>query len=360
MFDVLIVDDQRTGLRILERLVRNTRPDANLHCFQDPTEALSWAKNCRCDLLITDLRMPTLSGSALIRWFRALPHCTDVPVMVVTVAEDKQSRHAALRAGATDFLTKPVDAIEFEARCGNLLRFREHHLLLSDRALWLEKRVRQAVTDIEQREQDTLLRLARVGELRDNHTGQHVRRIGQYAALLARELGQDDGFCQLIEYAAPLHDIGKIGIPDSILRKNGRLSDDEWAVMKTHPQLGYDLLADSPAPAMQLGATIALSHHERFDGSGYPNGVAGEDVPLAARIVTVVDIFDALMSERPYKPAWPLPQVLAHLQRSSGSMLDPDCLRAFLSVLDGAMDIHARLRDTLDGVDSPMSRDRLA
>jgi two-component system response regulator RpfG len=360
MFDVLIVDDQATGLRILERLVKNTRPDANLHCFQDPTAALSWAKSYRCDLLITDLRMPTLSGSSLIRWFRALPHCADVPVMVVTVAEDRQSRHAALRAGATDFLTKPVDAIEFEARCKNLLRFREHHLLLSDRALWLEKRVKQSVTEIEQREQDTMLRLARVGELRDNYTGQHVKRIGQYAALLARELAQDDEFCRLIEYAAPLHDIGKIGIPDAILRKSGSLTTEEWEVMKTHPRLGHDLLADSPAPAMQLGATIALNHHEKFDGSGYPAALSGDRIPLAARIVTVVDVFDALMSKRPYKPAWPLPQVLAHLQRLSGSTLDPDCLRAFLSVLDGAMAIHDALRDTPDGVDSCINRDRLA
>jgi two-component system response regulator RpfG len=360
MFDVLIVDDQAIGLRILQRLVRKTCPDANLHCFQDPTEALSWAKGGRCDLLITDLRMPTLSGSALIRWFRALPHCADVPVMVVTVAEDRQSRHAALRAGATDFLTKPLDAIEFDARCRNLLRFREHHLLLSDRALWLEKRVKQAVADIEQREQDALQRLARVGELRDNYTGRHVKRIGRYAALLARELGQDEEFCRLIEYAAPLHDIGKVGIPDAILRKHGRLSADEWEIMRTHPQLGHDLLADSPAPAMQLGATIAMSHHECFDGQGYPRGLQGDRIPLAARIVTVVDIFDALMSKRPYKPAWPLPQVLAHLQRLSGRTLDPECLRAFLSVLDGAMAIHEQLHDNPDGVDPRLNCDRMA
>jgi two-component system response regulator RpfG len=360
MFDIMLVDDQDTGLRILERLVRKTRPDANLHCFKDPTNALSWAKGHRCDLLITDLRMPTLSGASLIRWFRALRHCADVPVMVVTVADDRQSRHAALRAGATDFLTKPVDAIEFEARCKNLLRFREHHLLLTDRALWLEKRVKQSVTEIEQREQDTMLRLARVGELRDNYTGQHVRRIGQYAALLARELAQEEDFCHLIEYAAPLHDIGKIGIPDAILRKAGCLTDDEWEVMKTHSQLGHHLLADSPAPAMQLGAIIALHHHERFDGTGYPSGLSGEKIPLAARIVTVVDVFDALMSRRTYKPAWPLPQVLAHLQRLSGTTIDPECLRAFLSVLDGAMAIREKLPDTLDRVDSSINCDRHA
>jgi response regulator RpfG family c-di-GMP phosphodiesterase len=220
--------------------------------------------------------------------------------------------------------------------------------------------VKQSVTEIEQREQDTMLRLARVGELRDNYTGQHVKRIGQYAALLARELAQDDEFCRLIEYAAPLHDIGKIGIPDAILRKSGSLTTEEWEVMKTHPRLGHDLLADSPAPAMQLGATIALNHHEKFDGSGYPAALNGDRIPLAARIVTVVDVFDALMSKRPYKPAWPLPQVLAHLQRLSGSTLDPDCLRAFLSVLDGAMAIHDALRDTPDGVDSCINRDRLA
>jgi two-component system response regulator RpfG len=340
----------------LERLVEKTRQDANLHCFRDPIEALAWAKSGRCDLLITDLRMPTLSGSALIRWFRALPHCADVPVMVVTVAEDRQSRHVALRAGATDFLTKPVDAIEFEARCNNLLRFREAHLMLSDRAMWLEKRVKHAVAEIEQREQDTMLRLARLGELRDNCTGLHVKRIGQYAALVARELGQNDAFCRLIEHAAPLHDIGKIGIPDSILLKEGSLTEEEWTLMKTHPQLGHDLLADSGSPAMQLGATIALHHHERYDGTGYPAGLSGDQVPLAARIVTVVDTFDALMSRRPYKAAWPLPEVLSHLERLSGHALDPECLRAFFSVLDGAIAIYEQLHD--DTIDSCFVLDR--
>jgi len=360
MFDVVIVDDQATGLHVLKRLVKRTQPDANLHCFSDPTEALSWVKESGCDLLITDLRMPTLSGSALVRWFRALPRCADVPVMVVTIVEDRQSRHAALRAGATDFLTKPLDPIEFEARCRNLLKFRENHLLLSDRAQWLEKRVKQAVGEIESREQDTMLRLAKVGELRDNNTGRHVKRIGQYAALLARELGQDDEFCRLIEHAAPLHDIGKIGIPDSILLKDGDLTKEEWAIMKTHPQLGHDLLADSPAPTMQLGATIALCHHERFDGSGYPRGLRGEEIPIAARIVTVVDIFDALMTSRPYKPAWPLAEVLAHLQTLSGGILDPNCLRAFLSVLDGAIRIHERFGDSEEELGSASRQDRLA
>lgn len=348
MFDILIVDDQATGLRILQRLVKRSCPDANLHCFNDPTLALSWSKDNACDLLITDLLMPRLPGNALIRWFRTLPHCADVPVMVVTVAEDRQRRHAALRAGATDFLQKPLDAIEFDARVKNLLRYREHHLLLSDRALWLEKRVKQSVAEIERRELDGMLRLARAGELRENFKGRHVRRIGQYAALVARELGQDDDFCRLIAYAAPLHDIGKVGIPDSILLKQECLTEAEMEVMKRHTQFGHDLLIDSPSPAMRLAASIALHHHENFDGTGYPFGLEGKDIPLEARIVAVVDVFDALMSARPYKDSWPLPQVLDYLKNNSGKKLDPECLDAFFSVLDGALAIHDRLRDDID------------
>jgi response regulator RpfG family c-di-GMP phosphodiesterase len=348
MFDIVIVDDQATGLRILQRLVKRSCPDSNLHCFSDPTLALSWSKDNTCDLLITDLLMPQLPGNALIRWFRTLPHCADVPVMVVTVADDRQRRHAALRAGATDFLQKPLDAIEFEARCKNLLRYREHHLLLSDRALWLEKRVRQSVAEIERRELDGMLRLARAGELRENFKGRHVKRIGEYAALVARELGQDDDFCRLITYAAPLHDIGKVGIPDAILLKQGRLTDQEKDIMKCHPRFGHDLLVDSPSPAMRLAASIALHHHENFDGTGYPDGLRGHDIPLEARIVAVVDVFDALMSPRPYKTGWPLAKVLDHLKTISGSKLDPDCLDAFLSVLDSALVIHERLRDEMD------------
>ena len=348
MFDILIVDDQTTGLRILQRLVQKSCPDANLHCFSDPTLALTWSKNNDCDLLITDLLMPELSGTALIRWFRALPHCAETPIMVVTVAEDRQRRHAALRAGATDFLQKPLDAVEFEARCKNLLRYREHHLLLSDRALWLEKRVKQSVAEIEKRELDGMLRLARAGELRENFKGRHVKRIGEYAALVARELGEDDDFCRLITHAAPLHDIGKVGIPDSILLKQGPLTDTEKQVMKCHTRFGYDLLADSPSPAMRLAASIALHHHENFDGTGYPTGLKGSDIPLEARIVTVVDVFDALISARPYKASWPLSSVLDYLKTVSNSKLDQDCLDAFLSVLDGALAIHERLRDDLD------------
>jgi two-component system response regulator RpfG len=358
MFDILIVDDQATGLRVLRGLAQKSCPGSQLHCFSDPTLALTWAKNNSCDLLITDLFMPKISGSSLIRWFRAMPHNDDVPIMVVSVAEDRHRRHAALRAGATDFLQKPVDAIEFDARCKNLLRYREHHLLLSDRALWLEKRVKQSVAEIEQREVDAMLRLARVGGLRENLDGQHFKRIGECAALVSRELRQPEDFCRFVAYAAPLHDIGKVGIPESILMKKGPLTKEEWAVMMRHTQMGYDLLRDSPSPAMQLGAQIALSHHESFDGSGYPAGLKGDDIPLAARIVAVVDIFDALMSVRSYKPAWPLPSVLEALQKSSGKRLDPDCLHAFMSVLDGALALREQLGDGAEDDELPPGTQR--
>ena len=356
MFDVVIVDDQTTSLKIVQQLVIKTEPQARVQGFRDPTLALEYVKANGCDLLITDLRMPTMTGSELIRWFRSLPQGVDVPIVVVTVAEDRASRHAALGAGATDFLIKPLDHIEFQTRCRNLLRLREQHLLIKDRARWLERRVSHTVAEIERREQDTLLRLARVGESRDPCTGRHVQRIGQYCRLIACELGQDELFCKTLEHAAPLHDIGKVGIPDHILLKEDALTTDEWAVMRTHPQIGHDILANSPSVYLQMGARIALNHHEHYDGSGYPQGLSGAAIPLEARIVAVADMFDALLSQRPYKEPWPLERALTRLRDESGRRLDPACVDALLQTIDAALEIRARLADAPPPARPPIGR----
>lgn len=345
MFDVVVVEDQATSLKIVKQLVVSTTPQARAHGFREPALALEWIENNRCDLLITDLRMPKMPGDELIRRCKTLPRGDEIPIVVVTVADDRASRHAALRAGATDFLTKPLDAIEFQTRCRNLLRLREQHLQLENRAQWLEQRVAQAVAEIERREQDTLLRLARVGESRDGTTGRHVQRIGKYARILSQTLGQDEVYCKTIEHAAPLHDIGKIAIPDPILQKPGALTPSEWQVMRNHPRLGYEILANSPSAYLRMGATIALHHHEKFDGSGYPQGLAGDAIPLEARIVAVADVFDALLSRRHYKEPWPLEQVLEHIRSESGRHLDPSCVQALLSSLDEALAVHRQLQD---------------
>ncbi|MEZ5594655.1 MAG: response regulator [Gammaproteobacteria bacterium] len=341
MFNIIIIDDQSTSLKIMEKLVHRVDPDASLHCFTHPPEALDWAKRNACDLVITDLRMPLMNGAEFTRWFRKLPDCHDVPIIVVTIVEDRQARYNALEAGATDFLTKPLDHVEFKARCRNLLKLREQQLIIKNRSLSLEQRVAKAVHEIEQREKDSLMHLAKAGEYRDPFTGGHVQRMAKFSRLIAEELGMSDEFCYTIELAAPLHDIGKIGIPDAILLKPGPLTPQERHIMNSHAEMGYSILKDSPSKYLQLGAVVALNHHEKFDGNGYPRGLKNEQIPFEAKIVTIADVFDALMSRRPYKPAWKLDEALAFIRRGSGTDFDPDCVKAFFSALDAIIQIHA-------------------
>jgi len=346
MFNIIIIDDQSTSLKIMEKLVHRVDSSANLHCFTRPTDALDWAKQNSCDLVITDLRMPLMNGAEFTRWFRKLPDCRDIPIIVVTIVEDRKARYNALEAGATDFLTKPLDHIEFKARCRNLLQLREQQLIIKNRSLSLEQRVAEAVHDIEQREQDSLLRLAKAGEYRDPFTGGHVQRIAKFSRLIAAELGLSEKFRHMIERAAPLHDIGKIGIPDAILLKPGPLTEQERQVMNSHAEIGYNILRDSPSKYLQLGAVIALNHHEKFAGNGYPRGLKSEQIPLEARIVTVADVFDALMSHRPYKPSWPLADTLELIRSGSGTDFDPDCVDAFFRALDAILEIRASYTET--------------
>ena len=345
MFNIMIIDDQSTSLKIMEKLVHRVDSSATLHCFTQPTEALDWAKRNPCDLVITDLRMPLMNGAEFTRWFRKLPACHDVPIIVVTIVEDRKARYSALDAGATDFLTKPLDHVEFKARCRNLLKLREQQLIIKNRSLSLEQRVAKAVHEIEQREKDSLLHLAKAGEYRDPFTGGHVQRMAKFSRIIAEELGLSDEFRYTIELAAPLHDIGKIGIPDAILLKPGPLAAQERQIMNSHAEIGYNILCDSPSKYLQLGAVIALNHHEKFDGTGYPRGLKGDQIPFEAKIVTIADVFDALMSRRPYKPSWKLADALEFIRKGSGSFFDPDCVKAFFSALDAIIQVHAEYHE---------------
>lgn len=349
---VVIVDDQATGRRVLQHIIGSIRPELEIVTFADATEALRFIATREPDLIVTDYVMPKMDGVTFLRRLRALPGCADVPAVVVTIRNDQQLRNEALDAGATDFLSRPVDKHECRARCRNLLLMREQGKLIADRARLLEDRVVEATEVVRARERETLLRLARAGEYRDSATGDHVLRIARCARLLACGLGLDDSVCGDIELAAPMHDIGKVGIPDSILLKPGRLTAAEWEVMRRHTIIGYDILKDSPSPFLRLGAEIALSHHERFDGKGYPHGIAGEDIPLAARVVSVVDVFDALVSARPYKRPWTAEEALREIRGDTGTRFDPRCVGAFVEVFDEIQNVVSTLADaggTSDG-----------
>ena len=264
---------------------------------------------------------------------------------MVTVHDDRKVRYAALDAGITDFLTKPVDARECLARCRNLLTLRRQQLALEDRRRLLEHMVEDATREVKEREKETLLRLARAGEFRDEETGYHLIRMSRYSRLIAKTLGLERDEAETIELAAPLHDIGKIGIPDQILLKPSRLEDGEWQVMRRHPVIGHEILKGSASKYVRMGALVALGHHEKYDGSGYPNGLVGDHVPLCARIVAVADVYDALTSVRPYKKAWPSEQAFEYVRTQSGRHFDPRMVEAFLGMQKEVLEIQNEWSD---------------
>ena len=322
--NVLIVDDQSSQRIMYKSLLQDISRDIHVADFGDPLEALAWANSSSTDLLLLDYRMPKMDGLEFARRFREPLAHRDVPIMLVTVVGDEPVRHAALDAGVIDFLVKPVRPRELRARMRNLLELRRHQELLKDRAYSLERRLLSSMHEIEQRERETLSRLALAIEHRDNGTGLHLERMARYSGLLADALGLPDDETGVIEAAAPLHDIGKIAIPDAILLKPGLLTEDEFEVMKRHPRFGYEMLKDSNSRFVQYGATIALGHHERWDGTGYPSGVAGETIPLPARIVAVADVFDALTTARPYKQAWSMDEAFGYFRQHAGTHFDPE------------------------------------
>ncbi|WP_230973818.1 HD-GYP domain-containing protein, partial [Thermithiobacillus tepidarius] len=328
------MDDQAGGRKILEELVRAMDPGLVVESFAEPEAALARAQRQPPDLILTDYKMPSMDGVTFIQRIRALPGCADVPLVVITVVEDPQIRYQALDAGASDFLTRPIDQYECRARCRNLLTLRRQQQLIKHRAHWLEDQVALATREIRARERETLLRLAKAGEYRDEETGNHVLRMAKYSRLLAEAVGLSEAECDEIELAAPMHDIGKIGVPDSILLKAGRLTAEEFRIMQAHTTIGHAILSGSPSRYLQLGAVIALGHHEQYDGSGYPQGLRGQAIPLAARIVAVADVYDALTSTRPYKPAWSVADARRYLQQQAGRHFDPDCVHAFLAQSD--------------------------
>jgi putative two-component system response regulator len=325
---VLLVDDKEANLVVLRRILERAGL-RHITTTQDPYAVASLAAENRPDLIVIDLHMPGLNGFGVMDSVRDHVQAAGyLPILVLTADPSDEARREALERGARDFLTKPIDPIEVVLRTRNLLQTRRLYLELERQNEDLEARVRQRTAEVEAAELETLERLARTAEYRDDQTGRHVIRVGQLAAILARTLGLDEPVVRLLRLAAPLHDLGKIGIADAILLAPRRLEPAEFATMQTHTAIGSRILAGSSSTLLQLAERIALTHHERWDGKGY-DGLAGDEIPLASRIVGVADVFDALTHERPYKAAWPVDQAVAEIQRNRGLQFDPEVVAAF-------------------------------
>lgn len=344
MQNVLLLDDNPVNLKWLELLVRRLE-QAQCISFTEPALALDYARSERVDLVVLDYLMPEMNGLEFIEAFRALEGADSIPVLMITAHDEKEVRYRALEAGAYDFLPKPVDAAEFLARARNMLKLREASWRLADHAAWLTREVELATREIRERERETVMSLVKAAGYRDYETGAHISRVGHYAYLIAQGLQLSAQDQALVLDAAAMHDIGKVGIPDHILLKPGRLDEAEMDIMRQHASLGHELLKGSSSRLLQAGATIALGHHEKFDGSGYPQGLLGDDIPLFGRIVAVADVFDALTSERPYKKPWSLDDAAGYLRAQRGLHFDPQCVDAFLAAWPEVLAIRQRFAD---------------
>lgn len=341
---VLIVDDNEVNLVLFAALVKKLG-GCDSHVFADPQQALLWAKSHAADLVIVDYMMPQMDGLTFIAEYRSVAVNADAPMLMITANDQKQVRYRALDSGASDFLTKPVDKVEFLARVKNMLMVSEARQSLSRRAAWLADEVRKATSEIVQRERETVIRLCRAAEFRDPETGAHIQRMAHYSRLIAAAMGLSADDQEILLEAAPMHDIGKVGIADRILLKPGRLTPEEFEVMKQHAEIGYQLLAGSASRTLRLGAEIARGHHEKWDGSGYPMGLQGTAIPVFSRIVAVADVFDALTSERPYKAAWTLEEARDHLLAGSGTHFDPQVVQAFEDSWNDVLVVRERYQD---------------
>jgi putative two-component system response regulator len=325
---VLIVDDSRSSLAMIGTIIK-AATDAEIDACLLPREALERSEHTQYDLVLVDHIMPEMDGVQFTSALRARESYRLVPIIMVTSDMDRNTRIEAIRAGATDFVNKPFDPTELQARVANLLTLRAAQVELADRANWLAREVELATAHLLAREEEIIWRLARAIEYRDGDTGEHVSRVAQISQLIAGGIGLSPERCRMIYLAAPLHDIGKIGIADAILGKPGKLTPEEFKIMREHVTIGARILENGSSELIRTAELIAQSHHERWDGAGYPDKLSGTDIPIEARVVAIADVFDALCSERPYKPAWPIDKAYTEIVACSGTHFDPACVASF-------------------------------
>jgi putative two-component system response regulator len=337
---ILVIDDQKTITLILEKLL-NESGYYNVTCVVDPRQAVEIYQKLAPDLVLLDLTMPFLSGFDLLKLFQQYHTDQFIPVIVLTSDQDQESKHTALALGANDFLPKPFDRVELLVRINNTLAIRNQHK-------FLEQKVAERTQELRETQIEIIQRLVKASEYRDTDTGDHIYRLSILCYHMGRELGFSNEDCENFRYASLMHDIGKIGIPDRILLKPDKLTSEEFEEMKQHTVIGSEMLSDSKAKFLQMAKEIACSHHEKWDGTGYPSKLSGEEIPLVGRITAICDVFDALTSSRPYKKAWPVEQAIEELKILKGNYFDPELTDVFLTVLPsiiGSEEIFAHLRE---------------
>lgn len=351
---ILFVDDDVNVLRSYQRSLRGQREVWLMEFETSPRTALQRVKAESFDTVVTDMRMPEMSGLDLLKQIKDDERISDVPVVIVTGEADKELKRNALNLDAADLLNKPVETEDLIARLRSVLRTKRYADELKQSNELLEQRVQERTSELVASQVDILWRLGKAAEYRDEETGNHVIRVGSYSRVVANAMGMDDAFCDTMFLAAPLHDIGKIGVSDTVLLKPGKLNDEEWDAMRRHCEIGVSILTDackfmhvaakyapqrvvgalsnmSSNPVIVMAAEIAASHHEKWDGSGYPARLSGEDIPLVGRIVAIADVYDALRSNRPYKDAFTVERSLEIIRESRGSHFDPAVVDAFLA-----------------------------
>jgi len=359
---ILVVDDEPLNLQLLKAMLMPLGYDVAL--AENGGECLRKVREFRPDVILLDVMMPGMDGFEVVKVLKEDEETRIVPVVMVTALREVEDRVRALESGADDFLTKPVDKTELRARVRSLLKVKEYndHMINYQKKLEEEvarrtKELRRAFQKIKLASLDTIHRLSRAAVYKDEGTGAHIQRMAQYAAEIARGLELDEDTVETVLYAAPMHDIGKIGIPDRILLKPGKLDAGDWETMKTHTIIGAKILEGSDAEFIKMGATIALTHHEKWNGGGYPRGLAGTDIPLAGRVTAVADVFDALLSRRPYKEPIPFDEAVEIVGRGKGSHFDPEIVEVFLNITDRLFEVKERFKDKDEQVLFPFGID---
>lgn len=341
---ILIVDDEPVNLKLLDKML-TAQGYSNLVLIQDPRQVLEIYRQQRTDLILLDINMPHLDGFGVLEQLKELNDLLLPPVVILTAQNGQDFMLRALNAGARDFITKPFDRNELLARVRNMLDAHLAHRLVYEQKDVLDEMVQARTDELSRTRLQVVQRLGRAAEYRDNETGNHILRMSHISALLAKSIGWNESDCELVLHASPMHDIGKIGIPDHILLKPGKFEPEEWEIMKTHSAIGAHILEGDDSDLMRCAREIALTHHEKWDGSGYPFGLSGAAIPLTGRIAALADVFDALTSARPYKKAWTIDAAVGLIKEDRGTHFDPELVDVFLEQLPEILIIRDRFSE---------------